>query len=280
MVGRGGGELKNRPGNSRLLKNPVATAPAVVDNDIPPAGEGGTSAGGGQPLGEDAMLLRSTWLCGTTLALLLIGTPLTPGAEKPAAGMTVDKKNKTITIDAQIAPRKLPVYKEIYPIEVVACWAHPKGQKAHETIVTLGVKPSDVHKALESFGLKPGKPILGEGTVTGPEVKIFLEVPGPDGKPVRMPIEETLIVKKTGKTLMPLTWHFTGSAMKFPDPEKDDKIYGADQSGTLVTVFPVTDDTVIQAKIPIKEEATLKLETNTEKLPKVGTPAKLIIEAK
>jgi hypothetical protein len=116
--------------------------------------------------------------------------------------------------------------------------------------------------------------------VTGPEVKIYLEVPGPDGKPVRMPIEETLIVKKTGKTLTPLTWHFTGSAMKFPDPEKDDKIYGADQSGTLITVFPVTDDTVIQARIPIKEEATLKLETNTEKLPKIGTPAKLIIEAK
>jgi hypothetical protein len=230
------------------------------------------------------MNTRSTILCGITLGLFLAGTPLVRGADKPAAAptgrMTVDKKNKTITIDAYIAPRKLPVYKEIYPIEVIACWAHPKGQKAHETVVTIAIKPSEVHKALESFGLKPGKPVQGEGTVTGPEVKIYLEVPGPDGKPVRMPIEDTLIVKKTGKTLAPLTWHFTGSAMKSPDPEKDDMIYGADQSGTLITVFPVTNDCVIQAKIPIKDEATLKLETNTEKLPKIGTAAKLIIEAK
>ena len=51
---------------------------------------------------------------------------------------------------------------KIYPIEVVACWANPKGKKAHETVLTIDVKPSDVHKALESIGLKPGKPARGE----------------------------------------------------------------------------------------------------------------------
>ena len=67
-----------------------------------------------------------------------------------------------------MAPRKIddPRYKEIYPIEVVACWPFPKGQKAHETVVTIEVKPSAVHKALESLGLKPGTP-----------VKLVLEVP-------------------------------------------------------------------------------------------------------
>ena len=64
-------------------------------------------------------------------------------------GLVVDKDAKTVTIDAKIAPRKLPHLKGvIYPLEVIACWPHPKGKKAHETIVTIddSIKPSDVHK--------------------------------------------------------------------------------------------------------------------------------------
>src|SRR5262245_35247168 len=80
--------------------------------------------------------------------------------DKPPAGVAVDRDKRTVTIDAKIAPRKIndPRFKEIYPIEVIACWPFPKGQKAHETVVTIDVKPSVVHKALEDLGLKPGKP--------------------------------------------------------------------------------------------------------------------------
>src|SRR5262249_948928 len=67
------------------------------------------------------------------------------------AGITVDKEKKTIAVDAKIAPRKLPNLDQIYPIEVIACFATPKGEKAHETIVTIEAMPSDVHKALESL---------------------------------------------------------------------------------------------------------------------------------
>src|SRR5262252_3901821 len=85
--------------------------------------------------------------------------------EKTPAGIVVDKDKRTVTIDSKIAPRKIddPRYKEIYPIEVIACWAFPKGQKAHETVVTIEAKPSAVHKALESLGLKPGAPVRVEG---------------------------------------------------------------------------------------------------------------------
>src|SRR5205809_3995518 len=95
------------------------------------------------------------------------------------ANVTVDKEAKTITIDAKIAPRKLPHLKgEIYPLEVIATWPHPKGKKAHETIVTIddAVKPSDVHKALESLGLKAGTPVQGEGEPKGPAVNIYFLV--------------------------------------------------------------------------------------------------------
>jgi len=76
----------------------------------------------------------------------------------PIAKSAVDAAKKSVSIDAKVAPRKLPQLAEVYPIEVIACFAHPKGQKAHETVVTIEAKPSDVHKALESVGLKPGKP--------------------------------------------------------------------------------------------------------------------------
>src|SRR6516165_5458550 len=123
------------------------------------------------------------------LGILVLASPLL--AADQDSGVTIDKDKRTVTIDAKIAPRKIddPRYKEIYPIEVVACWPFPKGQKAHETIVTIDCKPSEVHKALEDLGLKPGKPArLEDEKAEGPEVGIYLEIPGPDDAPKRIPI--------------------------------------------------------------------------------------------
>jgi hypothetical protein len=201
--------------------------------------------------------------------------------EKPGQ-VVVDKTARTVTIDCAVAPRKLPNLTEIYPIEVVACYPAPRGQKAHETVVTFsGIKPTQVHKALEELGLKAGKPALGEtARAEGPQVKLSLEIPGPDGKPQRVPMESLLVDKKTNKPLPPFTWHFTGSVMKQIDPEKDTKDYAADFSGTLISVFPVTDETVIQSSLTMKDEPVYKLEIAKDKLPKEGTPLKLIIEPK
>src|SRR3954447_4877320 len=84
-------------------------------------------------------------------------------ADEKAGGVTVDKEKRTVTLDCKIAPRKLPALQEIYPIEVIACWGHahkPPGKKAHETIITFDAKPSEIHKALEELGVKPGKPVF------------------------------------------------------------------------------------------------------------------------
>jgi hypothetical protein len=216
----------------------------------------------------------------------VLGLSVTAAADTP--GVVVDKAKATVTIDAKIAPRKItdPAYMgKIYPIEVIACWAYehqPKGQKAHETVVTIECKPSDVHKALESLGLKPGKPVLGETTdqSTGPEVEVYLEVPTPDGGTRRVPIERTLIDPKTGKTMPKVKWRFTGSVMKKPDPNKDEMAYAADLSGTLISIFPVTNETVFQTNLTMREEKYLKLETDKKLLPKVGTPVKLVLVVK
>ncbi len=198
---------------------------------------------------------------------------------KTAEAITVDKEKKTVTVACKIAPRKLPNLSEVYPIEVIATLPAPKGQKAHETVVTFDVKPSDIHKAVESLGLKAGKPAKGEDAkAEGPEVQISLELPGPGGVVRRVPIERLLVDKKTGKQMPKIKWRFTGSVMKQPDPAKPETVFGADLSGTLIAIFPVTDETVFQTDLTMKEEPLIKLETNAKVLPKEGTDVKLIIQ--
>jgi hypothetical protein len=216
---------------------------------------------------------------------VLLGTLslVTPAAADRGAsgGVKVDRSKRTITIDARVAPRKLEYLKgEIYPIEVIACWPHPRGKKAHETVVTIEAKPSEVHKAMESLGIKPGTPVMGESKQPpqGPEVKLFIEMAGADGKSKRVPIERTLIDPKT-KLPLPksVRWRFTGSVMSRPDPNKPETAYGADLTGTLIAIFPVTNETVFQTNLTMKEEKYLKLETNPKYLPREGTPVKLVI---
>jgi hypothetical protein len=197
------------------------------------------------------------------------------------SGVVVDKDKRTVTVDAKVAPRKIdaPGYDKIYPLEVVACWSFPKGQKAHETVVTFDAKPSEVAKAVESFGLKPGAPQNGGDKIAeGPEVNIFIEVPTDSGDVKRLPIEKVMIDQKTGKPLGKQKWHFTGSTPVQPDPTKDEKVFGADTTGTLICIFPVTDLTVFQAHLKFNDQRYVELETDKKLLPKEGTPVKLVIE--
>ena len=201
-----------------------------------------------------------------------------------SAEIAVDKDKRTITVEAKIAPRKIdaPGYDKIYPLEVVACWPWQKGVtgKAHETVVTITAKPSEIHKALvEDFGLKPGAPQNGgEKPGEGPEVLIFLEFQNEANETKRVPIEKTIIDTKSNKGLPKLKWRFTGSVMAQPDPNKPDKVYGADTTGTLICIFPVTDLTVFQTNLKFKDQDYVNLETDKKLVPMIGTPVKLIIQ--
>lgn len=192
-------------------------------------------------------------------------------------GIVVDKGKNTIIVAAKVAPRKIddPAYKEIYPIEVVASFPFPRGKKAHETILTYDARPSDVHKALVELGLKPGKPAkTAADAQSGPEVKLFVEMaPGKPGS--RVAVEKLLVDRKSGKAIPKVRWLFTGSVMSKPDPDKPE-LYGADASGTLAAVFPVTAETVFQSSLSLKDEKYVKLEV-TDKLPKPGTAVNFVI---
>src|SRR5947209_13551671 len=186
-----------------------------------------TSSLGGHPMLRLCMMfLVAAFIAGVSLA--------TRAEEKEAqAGIKVDKEKRTVTIDCKIAPRKMedPKFQGIvYPVEVIACYPYPKGQKAHETVVTIDVKPSDVHKALEDLGLKPGKPVSGQTTEKpqGAEVNVYLEIPGSSDKPRRVSIEKSLLGEKSGKPMPKVKWYFTGSAMSKLAADKKEDVYGAD----------------------------------------------------
>jgi outer membrane protein assembly factor BamB len=204
------------------------------------------------------------------------------GGAKSIAKIEVDTAARTVRVPCKIGPRKLPNLKEIYPLEVVATYPPPLGQKAHETVVNFDVKPSEVHKALaEALGLTPGKPSRSEeGTGTGPEVELFLEVPGLGGKPIRVPMEKAMIDKRTGRPMPHIKWMFTGSVLRQPDPNKPTKVYAADLTGTLIAIFPVTDETVIQSSLTNPDSSIVKLEVNHNLIPEEGADAVLIIRAK
>ncbi len=194
------------------------------------------------------------------------------------ASIVVDKEQRTVTIPCNVAARKLDYLSEIYPIEVIATYPHPLGRKAHETVVTFkDIKPSDVHLALQSLGLQPGRPTQGDGKPAGPLLRVYLVMPESGA---RVPMEKVLINSATSQRIAPMNWRFTGSNWRQPDPEKADRVYGADTTGTLITLFPVTDDCVIQTDLTPKDMSSMELETNTEILPREGMPLKMVIEVK
>jgi hypothetical protein len=214
-------------------------------------------------------------LLGSVIVGLLVVSAL------PAAELIVDREKRMVIVPAKIAPRKIddPAFKEIYPIEVIATWPFPRGKKAHETVLTFdNIKPSDVHKALVELGLKPGRPARNaDEKQSGPEVRLLLDLkPGKSGSR-GVPVEQFLVDRKTEKPMPRVKWLFTGSAMAKPDPDKPE-VYGADTSGTLIAVFPVTGDTVFQSSLTLADEKYVKLEVS-KKLPPVGTPVNLIIVA-
>lgn len=219
---------------------------------------------------------------------LAAGVALVPAADpdpKEAArkAVVVDKAKKTVSIPAVVAPRKLKHLDQVYPIEVIATFGYKKDTKgkAHETVIVTEAVPSAVHKALESLGLKAGKPAKGAGAkAEGPEVAVYIEVPAPDGGPgKRHAMDKVLLDPKTKKPLpKSVKFRFTGSAEVQPDPNKPDKVYGANITGTLIAIFPVTDETVLQSSLTMAEEKYLKLEVNKDVLPNEGEPVRLILE--
>src|SRR5262249_19748800 len=54
--------------------------------------------------------------------------------------------------------------------------------------------------------------------------------------------------------------------------------YAADSSGTMIGLYPVTDEVVCQSALTMREEGLIKLETNKQALPPENTPVSMVIK--
>jgi hypothetical protein len=219
--------------------------------------------------------------------VLVVQTSTAQEQQSGTGGVTVDVNRRAVIVDARVAPRKLPNLDKVYPIELVAGWGAPKGKKAHEIVVAIDANPSEVHNGLEKLGLKPGKPAKGgppkDGDpfpkAEGPVVNVYFEVPDGAGGARKVALEKVLMDPSTKKPPPKMSFIFTGSVLTAPDPNKpDDKKYGADLTGSLISLFPVTDEVVLQTMWTMKEEKYLKFDVNPDALPKEGGAVKLVIE--
>ena len=219
---------------------------------------------------------------GEPTAVICLGARRQDGDDR--RGIFIDREKSRVVVDVEIAPRKLPHLKQIYPIEVMVTGA--QGKKVHETVLLSGASPLQVHRALEKLGLKAGRPGIGDKSPpTGPEVRIWLEFPGRFGLSKKVDLASAVVDRRTGLALddgattagRRVRWFFTGSAMVQADPSSEKEIYGAEFSGTLVTIFPVTDETVFQSNLGMDAESLFNLEV-AGILPSIGTKAKLLIE--
>ena len=118
----------------------------------------------------------------------------------------------------------------------------------------------------------------GKDVPMGPDVNVYLEIPAVGGGTKKIGMDKVLVDKNGRPFPKTVKFRFTGSVMKQVDPTKKEKTYGADDSGTLIVIFPVTNETVLQTSLSMEFEPVMKLETNTKVLPKKGTPVKLILE--
>ena len=99
----------------------------------------------------------------SVVAVVFFFTTFPARAQEKPGGLAVDKEKRTITIDCKIAPRKMddPKFQgKTWPLEVVACYPYPKGQKAHETLVTIDIN-SNIPLYQNAFGKIGSTGIIG-----------------------------------------------------------------------------------------------------------------------
>lgn len=184
---------------------------------------------------------------------------------------------KVITIDREaglidLAAKMVPV--EPQWLELIATTPGPKGRE-HEAIVTIDAKPSRIHLALVTLGLEPGTPqnnrreddkIITEPP-TGPTVNLFF-VYEKDGQTLEVPAHKWVINQKSGETIPPCQWLFTGSVFR---TWQDREYYMADEAGTIVSLVNFGDDLIVRQTDTTKDTDFQQLQINKEAIPPYGS---------
>jgi pyruvate/2-oxoglutarate dehydrogenase complex dihydrolipoamide acyltransferase (E2) component len=199
-----------------------------------------------------------------------------PAAAKPAPpaatpGLRVVPAERRIELDAVVAKREHDdVLKGAIEFLLVS-----KGGKAYESVFETAVKAEPLDHALKQLGLKPGAPpATAEALPTGPGVVMEVVWKDGSGKEQRFPVEEMVLDVVENRPLSGLKWTYTGSKIT-EDPETERKVLMASQTNNLVSTH--REDPTVLLMNPLPAASGKRYKRNEARLPKAGTPVRLIL---
>ena len=195
-----------------------------------------------------------------------------PGGKRlnPKADVWLDAEKKVVIIDGEICLRE-------GPLEMFACL---KGTKEHESVIAVNTLAYYVHAALLAVGAKVGNTVKFDPQytpATGTEIEITLLWYDEKGTKQQARAQDWILNEKTKKP-MTQAWVFAGSGFWF-DEETGREHYQA-EAGDFICVsnFPTA-----MLDVPIESSqanTSLLFQANTEKIPPIGTPVRLVLRPK
>ena len=182
----------------------------------------------------------------------------------------VDTKQKLVYVDGYVSLRQ-------GMLEMLAC---PVGTKEHEAVVAVFSRAQTLHAALLAVGAEAGHTASFRPKFrppAGTEIEIEIRWQDKDGKWQSVTGQDWVLDTKTEKA-MTHPWVFAGSG--FWQDEETGKEYYKAEAGDLICV---SNFSTAMLDIPVESSQVndgLMFEANTEKIPRLGTPVRVVLKPK
>ncbi|MDZ4658822.1 MAG: YdjY domain-containing protein [Bythopirellula sp.] len=182
----------------------------------------------------------------------------------------VDTMNKLIYVDGYVSLRE-------GMLEMLACTV---GTKEHESVVAVFSRAQTLHAALLALGAEVGHPASFRPKFrppAGTEIEIEIRWQDKDGK-WQSATGQDLVMDIRKQKPMTYPWVFAGSGF-WQDEETGKEFYKA-EAGDLICV---SNFSTAMLDIPVESSQVndgLMFEANTEKIPRLGTPVRVVLKPK
>jgi hypothetical protein len=204
--------------------------------------------------------------------------PAAPEAIAPFPGVTLIPGGKRVELEAVVC-------LHAGWLEQIACMP---GTREHESLVVVKAKPSHVHAALLLAGFEPGAPgtwALVEDAYTfrkpkGSALAVSFRWTNSDGAEVNDPARTWIRDHLRKHEFPPDPWIFGGSMLE-PAWEGEGERYVADDSGSIIGLVTFGDEVIGFSQV-LADQAAVRApewELDTDRVPEVGTPVVVVIEA-
>jgi hypothetical protein len=183
-----------------------------------------------------------------------------------APGVRINWPERTVELEAAVVLRD-------GPLELLACSPHTR---EHESILSIRARPLHVFQAMGLIGLRPGSPLRYDEKrdrwlpPTGEVLRLRVRYTDKEAERT-VPAERWLVDLEHRRPVKELKWVFAGSRTF------ESGRFGADLDGTVVCVVDFDTALITVGALHSSDNALLWLAANTEVIPPVGTPCKLLI---